>query len=284
MLKETYTREAAEHLVAIAYAVILLRAPDPQGADSAANNLLSGTADMKALLESLLQSEEFAQRQVQFLQNYIKPDRRRLLLDHTQNGEFHPILEFLMARGQVHKIIVDVGARGRERSNSYDLLKHFGWRGLLVEANPTLHAPIRDDFAGTLFDLEGCAVSDYEGTAEFYFGVNDDVSSLNHGAAAGWGAIQGKTTVTVHTLATVLDKHAIPEDFDILSLDIEGEDVKAFNALIGGSRYRPRLALIEVGPPRDPPDLAALGFSADVLRDYAFLGHYGPNVFLTRNA
>ena len=127
-------------------------------------------------------------------------------------------------------------------------------------------------------------MSDYEGTAEFFFGVNDDVSSLNQGATAGWGEIQGKTQVTVHKLATLLERHAIPEDFDILSLDIEGEDVKAFNALIGGSKFRPRLALIEVGPARDPPDLPAFGFSAEVLNQYGFFTHCGPNLFLTKNS
>ena len=95
-----------------------------------------------------------------------------------------------MERAQTNKIIVDVGARGRERSNSFDLLRHFGWRGLLIEANPSLLESIRADFAGTDFFLEFCAVSDYEGRAEFYFGVNDDVSSLSQHAAEGWGDIR----------------------------------------------------------------------------------------------
>jgi hypothetical protein len=40
-----------------------------------------------------------------------------------------------------HRIVAYIGARGRERSNSFDLLRHFGWKGLPIEANP---APIED--------------------------------------------------------------------------------------------------------------------------------------------
>jgi len=279
---ESYTQTQADNLVNIAYELILLRQPDPPGGAAAAEHLTSGKGDIRGLFETLLRSEEFAALQAAFLHHYVRPESRRLLLDHTQNGEFKFILEFLMAHGRTNQVIVDVGARGRERSNSYDLLKHFGWRGLLIEANPRLHPAIREAFAGTCFELEHAAVSDFEGTADFYFGVNDDVSSLNQLAAAGWGDIQGQTRVTVHRLDTLLDRHHIPVDLDILSLDIEGEDVRALNRLIDGSNYRPRLIVIEIGDRLDPSDLAAIGLSSGVLRHYDYFAHCGPNLFLKR--
>jgi FkbM family methyltransferase len=277
---ENYTQEQADHLVKIAYDLILLRPPDPPGATAAAANLVSGKSDIQALFRALLQSEEFAANQAPFVHRYVKPENRPLLLDHTQNGEFKFILEFLMAHGHTNKIIVDVGAHGIERSNSYDLMKHFDWRGLLIEANARLHSSIRDAFAGTRFELENAAVSDYEGSAEFFFGVNDDVSSLNQNAAAGWGDIQGKTIVNVLRLATLLDRHDIPAAFDILSLDIEGEDVRALNMLIEASAYRPRLVVIEIGDRPGMADLAALGFSSAVSQHYGYFAHCGPNLFL----
>ena len=60
------------------------------------------------------------------------------IADHSQNGEFLELLKLIVARGAPGKNIVDAGANGRERSNSYDLMLLFGWRGLLIEANPAL--------------------------------------------------------------------------------------------------------------------------------------------------
>jgi hypothetical protein len=85
------------------------------------------------------------------------------IADHSQNGEFLELLKLIVARGAPGKNIVDVGANGRERSNSYDLMLLFGWRGLLIEANPSLADKIRAEFNGVNYTLVTCAVSDFEG-------------------------------------------------------------------------------------------------------------------------
>ncbi len=281
-MNEPYSREEADLLVKMAYELILLRSPEPQGATMASESLQSGTADLRAFFQSLLYSEEFAIKQAQFLTHYVKPQLRQLFLDHSQNGEFKLILQFLIERGHHDQIIVDVGARGRDRSNSYDLLRHFGWRGLLIEANPRLVESIREEFAGTNFVVESAAVSNYEGRADLFFGVNDDISSLIEAATAGWGEVKGKTRVEVWRLSTILEKHEIPASFDILSLDIEGEDIRTFNELIGNSLFRPRLVIIEVGEAAEIRDLAARGFSAEVAHEYEIWDSCGPNLFLAR--
>ena len=283
-MKQNYTAEEADSLVKIAYQLILLRDPDPVGAPLAAANLLSHRLDLKSLFEDLLRSQEFAASQAKFLHAYVRPEWRQALIDHSQNGEFKLILSFLMKHGARHQIIVDVGARGRERSNSYDLLRHFSWRGLLVEANPSLYDSIRDEFAGTDMVREESAVSDYEGEAELFFGINEDISSLGQVAVAGWGDVKGHTTVRVHRLAAILEKYAMPADFDVLSLDIEGEDIKVFNDLIVHPPFRPRLAVIEVGDAADVSELVARGFAPEVQAAYAILTSCGPNLFLQSRA
>lgn len=281
-MKPSYTPDEADHLVRIAYQLIFLREPDPVGASTAVAHLLAQRLDLKSLFETLLRSPEFATMQMRFLHAYVAPRSQELLNDHSQNGEFKRILDFLIANGSTYKIIVDVGTRGRERSNSYDLLSYFAWQGLLVEANPALISSIREEFSGTNFILEESAVCDYEGEAEFFFGINDDISSLRRSAVAGWGEVKGKTTVQVRRLATVLRKHDIPEEFDILSLDIEGEDIRVFNDLIDHSTFRPRLAIIEVGDAVDVNSLTSRGFSSRVEKDYVISGTCGPNLFLVR--
>ncbi len=51
----------------------------------------------------------------------------------------------------------------------------------------------------------------------------------------------------METLPTILDREDIPLRFDLLSIDIEGEDIKVLNQLIGSSPYRPNWIIFESG-------------------------------------
>ena len=88
------------------------------------------------------------------------------------------------------------------------------------------------------------AISNYDGEATFFIGANDDVSSLDQGTAAGWGDIRGQVTVKVERLATLLEAHEIPRDFDVLSIDAEGEDVRILNDTVLAG-WMPRWVIIE---------------------------------------
>lgn len=214
-------------------------------------------------------------------------ERRRLerahgISDHSQFGEFPRILRRLVRRGAKDCMIVDVGARGRDRSNSYDLLSIFGWRGVLVEANPSLYASITDDFAGTDFELVQCAVGVEEGTMPFYIGANDDVSSLLPEHAAGWGDLRGEVNVPVRRLAPLLTEIGVDEDFDILSLDIEGLDIAVFNDLIDNSRYRPRYVIIEASYNFATRTLQDVNCSSRVCLNYDIVDQTEANLILAR--
>ncbi|BAK67572.1 conserved hypothetical protein [Sphingobium sp. SYK-6] len=188
------------------------------------------------------------------------------------------ILEWLVKPG----LIVDVGARGRERSNSFDLLSRFGWKGLLVEANPALYDEIMRDFSGTDYRLVRCAVAEVEGILPFYIGANDDVSSLLRDAASGWGDLRGQVDVHVRRLGAILDEHWIPHRFDILSLDIEGLDVEVFNDLIDNTPYRPKLVIMEASYDFKTKDLNDVGSSKAVQDAYEICGQTRANLFLSR--
>lgn len=177
---------------------------------------------------------------------------------------------------------VDVGAGGRERSNSYDLMRHFGWRGLLVEANPALLGSIEADFAGLDMRLVSCAVSNYEGRATFTLGANDDVSSLDPAAAAGWGDTTGSVEVDVRRLPSLLSEQAIPFDFDLLSLDVEGEDIRVLNDLVDTSAYRPRWVIIEASHDFKVRTLEDAPFSLGVRRGYRVHTATSANLILAR--
>lgn len=222
------------------YLAAFNRLPDPSGLAFYGERLRSNENELEAIASEIYHSEE-----------------HHRLHDHSQFGELGILLRYLIRNGSRYGIIVDVGARGRDRSNSYDLLNLFGWKGLLIEANPSLHDQIRREFAGLDFQLETCAVSASEGTMPFFIGANDDVSSLKRELAASWGDLRGSIEVQVRRLHSILQQHGVPLNFDILSLDIEGLDVEVFNDLIDNSDYRPRLVVIE----------ASFGFATKQLSD-----------------
>jgi len=161
-------------------------------------------------------------------------------------------------------------------------MKHFGWKGVLIEANPNLIQSIRDEFSGLDVELVSAAVSNYEGEADFFFGSNDAISSLNRDATASWGAVSGSVRVPVRTLRGILIERKVPADFDLLSLDIEGEDIKVLNDTIEHSYYRPQWIIIEASYDFQTKSLNDLNVSSTVIENYEIVEQTDANLMLER--
>jgi FkbM family methyltransferase len=258
-------------VVANLYRGFFHREPDP-GAETLVKALDGGQIDLARAIEILLASAEF--RQVS--QRLHSPP---FMSDQSQYGEVQHLIRMMVNENRPC-IVVDAGARGKERSNAYDLMASFGWKGILIEANPGLIAPISEAFDGLDLTLVSCAVSDFDGEATFHFGVNDDVSSLNKVATECWGETKGETTVSVRRLPSILAEHEVPKDFDLLSIDIEGEDVKVLNDVVAAG-YRPQFVIIEACYNFKISSLAELPFSDEVRATYA-IGERTPSNLLLK--
>ncbi|CAL1692997.1 hypothetical protein MMB232_03180 [Brevundimonas subvibrioides] len=259
-------------LVTALYEHILGRTADGL-AEEKARRLAAGEVSANGLVREFAVSDEY--------QNRIL-EHQRFTADHTQFGEFEILLKRLCMFGCSSRTVVDVGARGRARSNSYDLMNVFGWRGILIEANPRLIPEIRADFAGLDLGVIECAVSDYEGSARFHIGINDDVSSLSRESAGAWGEVQGEIEVQVRRLEGILVEMGVPHDFGVLSIDLEGEDVKVLNDLIGGGRYLPQWVIIEASHDFSVNSLRQLPVIPRVLDTYRIVGQTRANLILER--
>ena len=258
--------------VAVLYRSFFGRELDPSAQDKI-DRLRSGQANAEDIIAEILQSEEF---------RTAKPDER-LFRDQTQYGELQQLIGRWMVGAVRYPWVVDVGARGKERSNSWDLLRTFGWTGLLIEANSNLIPSIQADFAGLKCEILNCAVSDYEGEATFYLGANDDVSSLDSNASSGWGPLTGEMRVLVRRLPALLKERGVPEQFGLLSIDIEGEDIKVLNDLVTTSAYRPRWVLIEASYDFQTKAMRDLPFDASVLSAYRLVDQTASNLLLESN-
>ena len=266
------------NLLDICYNALLGREPD----DSAKVNWAAsdkGASSLYNLLSSIASSPEFSTRQKEARKLRRVGDLDEFFNEQSQFGEVGRLIRQMVNESASQKMVVDIGANGRERSNSYDLLRYFGWQGLLIEANSQRNHAIDTDFAGLNYRLVNCAISDYEGEANFHLGINDDVSSLKEEVAVSWGPVRGTTTVVVRPLPSVLSEYAIPSNFDLLSIDAEGEDIRILNDTIDKG-YRPQWIIIEAVHNQGTSSLDALGFTELVLTTYKLVDSTVANLIL----
>ncbi|MHA6767184.1 FkbM family methyltransferase [Sphingobium ummariense] len=240
-------KQDAISIVNTLYKRIFLREPDPVGFAHFTESLTSGSMTFDEVLNTLFSSEEFYHKRGAIMHHYHPGRQDAFFNEMSQFGEVSTLLRAMISTVCTNRIIVDVGVLGVEGSNSYDLMRWFGWRGLLVEANPALIDSIKEQFGPLDYKIVNVAVSDYEGTATLHIGTTDSVSSLSESHTQNFGPSAGKTEVRVETLPAILEREHIPHDFDLLSIDIEGEDVKVLNHMISSSSYRPNWIIFESG-------------------------------------
>ena len=146
------------------------------------------------------------------------PQNNRWLLDHaadvtSQNGEDGIIAKVLEVLGEPRGWCVEFGAwDGRYLSNTYNLIANKGFSAVMIEGS-----------ARRCRDLQAT------------FKDNPRVQALN--AFVGFTADDG--------LDAILSRTPIPVDFDVLSIDIDGNDYHVWNAV---TRYQPRVVVIEYNP------------------------------------
>ncbi|MFN8491463.1 MAG: FkbM family methyltransferase [Caldilineaceae bacterium] len=164
------------------------------------------------------------------------------IASYSQTGEDRILCTILGDTG----FYVDVGCNHPQfYSNTFGLYKR-GWAGITIDANDALiqkHQKLRKR------DLSLCAaVSDH--AQELIFTDFEDalVSSLSTehvNAWQAWRKIKGQRVVNTVSLTTLLAGHQVPNQFDLLSIDVEGHDYEVLSSL-DLTLYRPKLIVIEM--------------------------------------
>ena len=134
----------------------------------------------------------------------------------SQNGEDGIVTAIFSVIGCTHRICCEFGAwDGVHLANTRNLLLN-GWRGVLIESEPSRFATLRETYKA---DPQVVCVQAL---------VDDDRNSI----------------------ASILSSVGISEELDFLSIDIDGEDFYAFSSL----NVRPRLICVEVNAGHRPTD------------------------------
>ncbi len=273
-----------EDIVQGVYQGLLDRPAEATAIEANVGRFERGEATVAGLIHEIVGSQEFASRVGLYMRRHGSPEHMPFTIDVSQYGEIGMIVRILVNEGVRSRYVVDLGARGLERSNSYDLLKAFGWRGLLVEANPELIPHLARDFAGLDIQIACCAVSDYTGRASFTIGANDDVSSLIEVAAARWGDPRGRVEVDVRRLPDILAEFGAPAEIGLLSIDVEGEDLQVLNDLTAHGGYRVEWVIVEASYDFSVKSLDDLATSAEVRELYEIAAQTSANLILRRRS
>src|SRR5260370_16320657 len=144
-------------------------------------------------------------------------EQSRWLLNHASNvtsqfGEDGIIAKALELLPQRNHWCIEFGAwDGKKYSKTYNLISAHGYRGVLIEAN-----------AVRFRDLQR---------------THDAQKNILINAAVGF--------TEKDSLETLLRGHPIPDDVDLLSIDIDGNDYHVWDAIY---KLRPKLVVIEFNP------------------------------------
>ena len=128
----------------------------------------------------------------------------------SQGGEDGIVEKALSVLPERDQWCVEFGAwDGRHDSNTFHLVDQLGYHVILIECDPRKYARL-------------CAEYPHKDRASFLK------------AFVGWGATDG--------LDALLRPKSIPQNFDFLSVDVDGNDCHILNAMV---EYRPKLILVE---------------------------------------
>jgi len=135
----------------------------------------------------------------------------------SQSGEDGILAETFSRIGVAYRTCVEFGAwDGQHLSNTWSLWHEQGWRAVLIEGDAQRHAALLRSLTG-------------------FPGVN---------AVCAYVRSKGE-----NSLDNLLGRAEVQEDFDLLSIDVDGDDYHIWR---GMTRFRPRVVVIEYNPTIPP--------------------------------
>ena len=138
---------------------------------------------------------------------------------------------------------VEVGANDPRLLSQTWHLEEKGWRGILVEPNPSCAEELRKHRKNSTVVQAACSSPENSGEALFHFSKSSALSGLQKHVDDTKVVYERSELVQVRTLDDILEKAGNPH-IDFISIDVEGTELdvlKGFNL----PRHRPSLILLE---------------------------------------
>ncbi|MCC6887983.1 MAG: FkbM family methyltransferase [Hyphomicrobiales bacterium] len=164
---------------------------------------------------------------------------------YSQAGEDRLIVKLLWDRLEKPGFYVDVGCNHpSEYSNTY-LLYLFGWRGLVIDADPTYLSGYKDARPNDI--VANVAIASEAGERAYFAFEDPGLNTLcpdvarNHQARG--ERLRTTRSTRVERLDAVLARHDVPA-FAFMNVDVEGLDLDVLKSN-DWNRYRPMVIAIE---------------------------------------
>lgn len=174
---------------------------------------------MKRLLAKFRKTKKYDQmeqpfqlQQVQFrsIESPLLSFRKDIASQDGEDGIIEKIFSLIQTN---NKFCVEFGAwDGKYFSNTWNLMTHYEWDGVLIEGNSLKFRELVNNFSG-----------------------NNNVTCLNR-----FVEFDGP-----NSLNAILNEMAAPKDLDFISIDVDGIDYFIWESL---TEYRPRVLVIEFNP------------------------------------
>lgn len=139
---------------------------------------------------------------------------------------------------------VDVGCNHPIKASNTAVLYSYGWIGLVVDGNASLIEEFRRVRPR---DTAVCAlVSDRPQDVQFSIATDDAISTFDPDRAKGInGYTSSVVTMRTQTLQSIFERENVPKRFELLSIDVEGQDFQAISSF-SLDEYRPRVIVAEI--------------------------------------
>lgn len=172
-----------------------------------------GIAEMRRQVTFLrnLSVDDYLQRYLHDNPKYADPKKlNRYEYDiYSQTGDDGIIEEIFKRVNTTNKYFVEFGVSNGLENNSAALLV-LGWRGLWLEGSEKFVSQIYKNFAAPLKDNQLTVKNAF---------------------------------ITAENIEALFEENKVPAEFDLLSIDIDGNDYWVWKAI---SKYKPRVVVIEV--------------------------------------
>ncbi len=180
---------------------------------------------------------------------------------YSQHGEDY-VAWRVLGRSRGPRYFVEVGMIDGLRFSNTLAFERRGWRGLCVEAHPQSVERVRANRPNSTV-VHAAASDEADGTATLYADPRGNLSSLIRRDEAElrrrfgrWFRGLAMVPVPVRRLDDLLAEAAAPREFELLSIDVEGNELAVLRGL-DLSRWRPRLIIVEA---EDALDRAMLDY------------------------
>lgn len=147
---------------------------------------------------------------------------------HSQFGQDSDVMNYHYIK---NGYFVEVGAYdGDKLSNTYSLEHYFGWKGILIEANPIIFESLKKNRPNAKCIDKAC-YSKTGLTLKFKLegllsGIQDNLNTYKQKLET-----SNEVAVETETLTSILDRCDAPKAIDFLSIDVEGAEMEVLKGI-----------------------------------------------------